>query len=200
MWFNIIVTTVSFDFEIKRMEEFKKIAIPIDEEVFAQKYARLVMLIARRYYLEGGEYEDLVQEGMIGLLSAIRSFDSNKSSDFEAFAALCIKRKIYDAIRKNAPKSGMEITALQSEQEAKQLDLHNPETQFLANESAKEMELALSTVLSRFESSVAKLYLSGLNSGEIAKALSRPKKSVDNAIIRIRKKAEQLLLNGRLQE
>lgn len=188
------------------MEEIKKLALPIDEEVFAQKYARLVMLIARRYYLEGGEYEDLVQEGMIGLLSAIRSFDNTKSPDFEGYAALCIKRKIYDAIRKHTPKSGVQLTELHEDHDArqvdyaKQVDLHNPETQFLANESAKEMELALSTVLSRFESSVAKLYLGGLSSGEIAKALEKPKKSVDNAIIRIRKKAEQLLLNGRLQE
>lgn len=177
--------------------------LSINENLFAEKYAKLVTVIARKYYLEGWDYEDLIQEGMIGLIMAMREYNESKSQSFEAFAAMCIKHKIYDAIRKANRGNGrldLILTDFEGHTEySNTLDKHNPEAQFLAQESAKEIEVALANVLSRFESSVAKLYLCGLSSGEIADELQKSKKSVDNAIVRIRKKAEKCLFNGRIQ-
>ena len=199
MCFNTIVPVVGF--EIGNMDK-ENTFIKDNEDAALERYAKLVTVIARKYYLEGGEYEDLIQEGMIGLIHAIRTFDESKSDNFEYYAAVCIRNKIYDTIRK-ANKGGGKIdfvlTDFESHTEYSALDSHNPETQILAQESAEEIEKALANTLSRFESSVAELYLCGLSSSEIAERLSKSKKSVSNAIVRIRKKAEKCLMNGRIQ-
>lgn len=178
--------------------------LSIDENLFAEKYAKLVTKIARKYYLVGGDYEDLIQEGMIGLITAMRKYDKSKSQNFEAFAAMCIKRRIYDVIRDANSGNGkldLIFTDFDSHTEyTNTLDEHDPEAQLLDRESTEEIENALANSLSRFESSVADLYLCGLSSGEIAEQLHKSKKSVDNAIVRIRKKAEKCLLSRRVQE
>ncbi len=178
--------------------------LSINENLFAEKYAKLVTKIARKYYLEGGDYDDLIQEGMIGLITAMRKYDRSKSDNFEAFAAMCIRRRIYDVIRDaNTGNGKLDIvyTDFESHTEyTNTLDDHDPEAMLLDRESAAEIEKALANSLSRFESSVADLYLCGLSSGEIAEKLKKSKKSVDNAIVRIRKKAEKCLQNRRIQE
>ena len=178
--------------------------LSINENLFAEKYAKLVTKIARKYYLKGGDYDDLIQEGMIGLITAMRKYDRSKSDNFEAFAAMCIRRRIYDVIRDaNSGNGKLNIvyTDFDSHTEyTNTLDDHDPEAMLLDRESAAEIEKALANSLSRFESSVADLYLCGLSSGEIAEKLQKSKKSVDNAIVRIRKKAEKCLQNRRIQE
>ena len=178
--------------------------LSINENLFAEKYAKLVTKIARKYYLEVGDYDDLIQEGMIGLITAMRKYDRSKSDNFEAFAAMCIRRRIYDVIRDaNSGNGKLDIvyTDFDSHTEyTNTLDDHDPEAMLLDRESAAEIEKALANSLSRFESSVADLYLCGLSSGEIAGKLQKSKKSVDNAIVRIRKKAEKCLQNRRIQE
>ena len=81
-----------------------------EEEELARRYARLVQSCVRPYFLTGGDYDDLVQEGMIGLLKAIREYDPARSQNFEAFAALCIRRQVYDALRRRKGKGRVCLT------------------------------------------------------------------------------------------
>lgn len=175
-----------------------------NEESIAREYVRLVRSCARPYFLAGGDYEDLVQEGMIGLLKAIREFDDTKSDNFEAFAYLCVRRKIYDAVRKSHRHDGrLEIefsdiiddTKLQGD-----TNRTNPETELLAKEAALEIKMALSGLLSVFETSVLRLYFQGYTSSQIAQMLAKDGKSVDNAIGRIRRKLATYLSLGRKQD
>lgn len=171
--------------------------LPLNEEDFARQYSRLVARLIRPFFLQGAEQDDLYQEGMMGLLSAIRGFDPSRSDNFEAFATLCVKRRLYDALRRDVAANGRHkqlLNQLLSTVEYSADDISNdPETEVLANESAKELQTALSGLLSAFEASVLEHYLKGFTVSEIAGLLHRPAKSVDNAISRIRRKLRQYL-------
>lgn len=166
------------------------------EEDFARAYSRLVSRLVRPLFLRGGDQDDLYQEGMIGLLQAVRSYDPQKNSSFEAYAALCVRSRLYDAVRSDA-------SGFRREEDARQrliLDgsgvpqgSDDPEALCLANESAKEIQAALHGLLSAFESSVLDPYLEGYTVNEIAARLGRPQKSVHNAVGRIRLKAARYL-------
>ena len=125
--------------------------LSINENLFAEKYAKLVTKIARKYYLEGGDYDDLIQEGMIGLITAMRKYDRSKSDNFEAFAAMCIRRRIYDVIRDaNSGNGKLDIvyTDFDSHTEyTNTLDDHDPEAMLLDRESAAEIEKALARLV-----------------------------------------------------
>lgn len=170
------------------------------EEDFAREYSRLVSRLVRPLFLRGGDQDDLYQEGMIGLLKAIRSYDSLRNDSFEAYATFCIRNRLYDAVRSDASgyrrEEGTRIrlqlfSALPGE------ETHtDPETQCLANESAKEIKVALYGLLSTFEASVLDPYLEGYTVNEIAERLSRPPKSVENAVRRIRQKLAHYISKG----
>ena len=171
------------------------------EEALVSEYSRLVRACARPYYLAGGDSEDLIQEGMLGLLSAVRTFDPSKGVKFSTYAEFCIKRSIYSAIRSAA---GYKHTPLNSyiSLESPQLDenntqsarfLRDPEDFVIARESAVEVERLLYGALSRFESVVLQLYLEGMSYKDMAARLGKSNKSVDNAVQRIRKKLAQIL-------
>lgn len=176
------------------------------EDELARRYARLVSRCARPYFLTGGDYDDLIQEGMIGLLKAIREYDPSRSDNFEAFAVLCIRRQIYDAVRRSKRKDGhlqiefVELTELTETSDREHLSSvkvqQDPETELLAKESALEIQTALSGLLSVFETSVLRLYLEGYTPSEIAQTLQKEKKSVENAIGRIRRKLAEYLQKG----
>ena len=166
----------------------------LDEEASLRRYAQLVRRVIRPYYLQGGDYDDLYQEGMVGLLRAVRRYDPERGAGFEAFASVCIRRQVIDALRREASIS---------ERDQKLLELtpdsapdSDPELLCLANESAKEITEHLSGLLSAFEASVLDRYLGGLSTAEIAALLGREQKSVDNAIGRIRRKLAQFLAKG----
>jgi len=174
---------------------------PGAEEILVSEFAWLVRACARPYFLTGGDGEDLIQEGMLGLLSAVRTFDPLKGVKFSTYAEFCIKRRIYSAIRS---ASGYKHTPLNSyiSLESPQLDenntqssrfLRDPEDFVIARESADEVERLLYGALSRFESSVLELYLEGMSYKDMAVRLSKPIKSVDNAVQRIRKKLAHIL-------
>lgn len=170
------------------------------EEDSAREYSRLVSRLVRPFFLRGGDQDDLYQEGMIGLLKAIRSYDPGKNDSFEAYATLCIRSRLYDAVRTDASGFRREEDARAKLQQLTPLpgESHypDPEAECLANESAKEIQAALHGLLSPFEASVLDPYLEGYTVNEIAVRLARPQKSVDNAVRRIRQKLALYLSKG----
>ncbi len=173
------------------------------EEALAERYIRIVRMCARPYFLVGGDSEDLIQEGMIGLLSAIREYDNRKGASFKTYAETCILNRIKSAIRsagrkKNAPlNDGVpfdEVLSDESQSLGTQYFQRSPEEQVLARETEKEFISAYSRCLSKLEAEMLRLYLEGLSYGEMAAATGRSMKAVDNAIQRIRRKLAKLAI------
>ena len=172
------------------------------EDVLAVRYSRTVRRLARPYFLAGGDSEDLIQEGMLGLISAIREFDGQRSG-FPTFAALCVKRRIYTAIRDaQGKKNDILNMALSFEQIGCEdavssfpvSDLeHDPERFVIGQETAVMFAASVEQLLSAFEKKVLMLYLDGFSYSEMSDRLNRPTKSIDNAVQRIRKKLAHLL-------
>ena len=171
------------------------------EEALAERYIRLVRVCARPYFLIGGDSEDLIQEGMLGLLSAIREYDPEKGTSFKTYAEVCIHNRIQSAIRsagrkKHAPlNDGIpldDVLSDESKSQGAQYFQRSPEEQVLARETEKEFSSIYSRCLSRFEAGILDLYLDGLSYQEIAVSTGRNIKAVDNAIQRIRRKLAKL--------
>lgn len=161
------------------------------------KFKPLVLKMARARYLAGGERDDMIQEGMIGLYKAVRDFDPSKESSFMTFAVLCIDRQMMHAIEaslreKNRPlNTSVElgddaVGALQSPPG------ENPESYVIMQEMQDEMMAGLRETLSPLESEVLRLYLMEMSIPEIADTLGRPVKSVDNAFQRIKRKSRAM--------
>lgn len=171
----------------------------VAEEALASRYAQLVRVCARPFFLAGGDSEDLLQEGMIGLLSAIRNFDLNCGVSFRTYAEQCIRNRIISAItsasrqKHNPLNQRISFEYLLNEEPN---GLQSPNTDFtrrtedqvLAREWEEELLVVNAKQLSRFEREVLVMYLQGLSCKEIAKSLNRPEKSIDNAVQRIRRK------------
>lgn len=170
------------------------------EEQIAARYGQLVRACARPFFLVGGDSEDLIQEGMIGLLSAIRRFDPAMSVSFKTYAEQCIRNRIISAVEsasrlKHTPlNNGVSFEYLLNEEPN---TLHSAyydsfsrrtEEQVLAREREEEILIDNSKQLSQFERDVLEMYLQGMSCKEIAKRMERTEKSIDNAVQRIRKK------------
>lgn len=166
-------------------------------EELLTKYKSLVLTIARRYFIVGGELDDLMQEGMIGLYKAINNFDENKNASFKTFATLCIKRQIQTAIRKaNTNKNKVFCELFDNEQLAileKPSNRENPEKNIISRENYNHLNQVINQTLSKMEKSVLREYLAGKSYEQIAQILQLQKKSVDNALNRIRQKLSHLL-------
>jgi RNA polymerase sporulation-specific sigma factor len=170
------------------------------EEQLAKRYRRLVRCCARPLFLAGGDSEDLIQEGMMGLLSAIRDFDPEKNTAFKTYAEVCIKSRLISAVKsasslKHTPlNSGVSLDDVLSDDVQTQLvseqEFHRrvPEEQVLARESKSEIVSTFSRCLSKFETKILSLYLDGLSYREMAEDTGKTEKSIDNAVQRIRKK------------
>jgi len=174
------------------------------EEILVSEYARLVRVCARPYFLAGGDSEDLIQEGMLGLLSAIRTFNPEKGAKFSTYAEFCVRRRIYSAIKS---ASGNKHTPLNSyislesngphETSTKSVSfLRAPEELIIAQEQAFDLEKLLYGALSRFETDVLELFLIGMSYKDMALKLGKSDKSIDNAVQRIKKKLSQILIQG----
>ncbi len=179
------------------------------EEYLVKKFSRLVRICARPYFLAGGDSEDLIQEGMLGLLSAIREYNPEENASFKTFAELCIRRRLFTAIKtasrnKHIPLNecisfeSTDFDGIQSQffYSSGESILRDPEEQILARERADEIKTTLSGGLSRLELKVLELYLNGLSYQDIAIQLKKSTKSVDNAVQRIRKKLARQLSFG----
>ena len=162
------------------------------EDEIARKYSRLVSREVRQFFLRSiGDSDDLYQEGMMGLLKAIRQYDPLRNDNFEAFATLCVRSRLYDALRSDASFSRREEQAIEhliQNGDAASHGVADPEAYVLDGESTQEIRETLSGILSSFEAAVLEPYLEGYSVQEISQMLSKEPKAVHNAVARIRKK------------
>ena len=178
------------------------------------KYKPLVRKKANAVFLIGGETDDLIQEGMIGLFKAIRDYDDTKETSFFHFAELCITRQLYKAVeasnrKKHAPLNSyvsLNKPVYEEESEQTYMDLLqsgallNPEVLLIGQENKSFLEHQMMKKLSSFETRVLVLYLQGRSYFEIAHVLDKPEKSIDNALQRVKKKLEHFLEEKNLDE
>lgn len=161
-------------------------------EYLLEKYKPLVKKQARTMYLMGGENEDLIQEGMIGLFRAISTYRQGEGS-FYGFALMCINRQMYTAVQASARKKHEPLNEYVSLDEDPQMLLEDsPETMLLLQEKEGKREDMIARHLSSLEKKVLALYLEGMSYGQIAEKIGRPEKSVDNAIQRLKKKLKKV--------
>ena len=179
-----------------------------DNKAFEELAARFKLSInskARIYYLRGAEKEDVVQEGMIGLVKAIRDFNPEKKTGFKPFAELCITRQIITAIKTAARQKHIPLNSYislynsdGSDEEGRMLidtlecdSSSKPEEYVIISESYEGIDKKVLKILSKYEKEVLGHYISGKSYGDIAKTLGCPVKSVDNALQRIKRKLEK---------
>ena len=168
------------------------------EEALAKRYVKLVRICARQFFLVGGDGEDLIQEGMLGLLNAIRRYDPQGGASFKTYAERCVRNRLLSAVEmdnrlKNDPLNrGISLEVLESDSENRSVGdvafTRWPEDVILERERQHEMQKEYVKLLSKYEMDVLKLYLRGLSYVEIASELGKTEKSIDNAVQRIRKK------------
>ena len=176
------------------------------EEELYTKYKKTVLSCARKYYMEGADWEDLLQEGMIGMYKAVCGFDPSREAKFRSFAEICIRRQIYSAIKGALRKKHQLLNhyvslngeAYEEGSESPLLgvirtrDTSDPEEIFIETENDRDFSERVRNALSPLERKCLALYLQGESYDSIAEKLSKNRKSVDNAVQRIRKKLTAL--------
>lgn len=173
------------------------------------KYKNLVRKKAKAMFLIGGDSDDLIQEGMIGLFKAIRDYNCDKEASFYSFADLCITRQLYSAVQASNRLKHIPLNSYVSlyqdinhstEEETPLLEVlqtlteKSPEEKFIDQENVSNIQDKLEKNLSKFENEVLQLYITGLGYVQIAEILDKPAKSVDNALQRIKNKLSTILL------
>ena len=169
------------------------------EEQLVVRYGRLVRALAHSLYLVGGDGDDLQQEGMIGLLHAIRNYRSDKEASFATFAELCIRRRLYSALRAaNSDKHSalnhsvsMDASLFDGNFFSSEYISDDPEELLIDRERADAFYSTIQKQLSDFEAKVLTFYLDGYSCREIVSITGREYKSVDNAVQRIRRKVSR---------
>lgn len=165
------------------------------------KYKNLVRKKAKVLYLIGGDTDDLIQEGMIGLFKAVRDYRDDKESSFYHFADLCIARQLYTAVeasqrKKHAPLNSYIPLYADSgdsdewnlENALSSMDELNPEKMVIHQENLKAFQKKVSDSLSSMEKEVLTYYLQGYDYVQIAEAMGKEPKAIDNALQRLKKK------------
>lgn len=169
-----------------------------------RRYSGFVRLKASSYFLAGGDADDLVQEGMIGLYKAVRDFRTDKETSFRSFAELCVTRQIITAIKtatrfKHAPLNtyvsfSHTPAGQESEGECTLGDalpgshVHDPSVCVISTEELQSLVFALGSGLSQLESEALRLYLDGNSYEEMAEQLGCDTKTIDNALQRVKRK------------
>lgn len=186
--------------------EALRIGRPELMDYIMEKYKYLVRKRANAMFLIGGDTDDLIQEGMIGLFKAIRDYRQEKDASFFRFADLCITRQIYHAVEASQRKKHQPLnsyislsTAMGEDGQDTLLDLletfenANPEQLFIDRENVKAIQEKVRQSLSVFEQQVLEFYLSGMNYRQIAEKMEKDPKAIDNAMQRIRGKFYKIL-------
>ena len=173
------------------------------------KYKSMVRKKARAMYLLGGENEDLIQEGMIGLIKAVRDYNPEQGASFQSFAELCVSRQMYSAIEASKRKKHLPLNSYVSlyesgdaegnDKKTPLIDMiepvreNDPETLYFSREYTEAFVEQLKEQLSPLEKHVLYLHLVGTDYRAIAEILEKSPKSIDNALQRIRTKAGKML-------
>jgi RNA polymerase sporulation-specific sigma factor len=175
-------------------------------EALIRRYTGFVRLKASSYFIAGGEADDLIQEGLIGLYKAVRDFRSDKETSFRSFAELCITRQIITAIKaatrfKHAPlNSYVSFSQTPAGQEEGDCTLgdalpgpgvDDPAICVISTEELQSLVFSLGTGLSPLESDALRLYLDGLSYEQMAEDLGCDTKTIDNALQRVKRKVLQ---------
>ena len=168
-----------------------------------ERYNDLVTMKANKFFMVGAEKEDMIQEGMIGLYKAIKSFDTEKQNSFKTFANMCVERQLITAVKnsnrqKHIPLNSsvsLNSAAYEDNEDMDKMDvldikmMNDPSDIIADREYFENMESKIKENLSSFELQVLKEYEKGKSYAAIAEKLNAKVKSVDTAIQRIRKKA-----------
>ena len=165
------------------------------------KYKNLVRKKAKALYLIGGDTDDLIQEGMIGLFKAVRDYREDKESSFYHFADLCIARQMYTAVeasqrKKHAPLNSYiplcadseDTGGMHLEQAIHSRDELDPEKIVIHQENLLAFRKKVADTLSALEQEVLTYYLQGYDYVQIAELMGKESKSIDNALQRLKKK------------
>ena len=175
----------------------------IIEDYLMEKYKGLVRQKARAMFLIGGDTDDLIQEGMIGLFKAVRDFQPGREATFATFARMCIDRQIYSAIQNSNRQKHLPLNSyvsLNQEDESSpiwELSVENPEEIIIDQETTRDLQQKISDYLSPMENKVLDLYLKGEGYVEIGRILGKSPKSIDNALQRIRAKIREVISQNR---
>ncbi len=173
-------------------------------DILIRRYTGFVRLKASSYFLAGGDSEDLIQEGLIGLYKAVRDFRADKETSFRSFAELCVTRQIITAIKtatrfKHAPLNtyvsfSHTPAGQESDSECTLGDalpgpsVDEPSVCVISTEELQSLVFTLGTGLSRLESDALRLYLEGSSYEEMAVELGCDTKTIDNALQRVKRK------------
>jgi RNA polymerase sporulation-specific sigma factor len=172
-------------------------------DAIVRRYYGFVRLKASSYFLAGGDADDLIQEGLVGLYKAIRDFRTDRESSFRNFAELCITRQIITAVKtatrnKHSPLNqyvSFSSSATAGGDGEPTLDevipgspVHDPVNQVISSEELRALVACISTALSELESRVLALYLDGHSYEEVGRRIGCDCKTVDNALQRVKRK------------
>ena len=181
-------------------------------DALLEKYKPLAKSKAKEYFISSGDPEDLIQEGMIGLYKAVLSFDQALGKQFSTFAAMCIERQIQSAVKASLRQKHIPLnTSLSLDWHEESQDVkcgqaireklvdskaHDPETMLLGQETARLIGETVQNLLSKLELATLRLYMEGRTISEISEVLGISKKSVDNALQRVRRKVGRMIFGG----
>ena len=176
-------------------------------EFLLDKYKEMVLRKARSMYILGGDSDDLIQEGMLGLFKAVRDYDCGRDASFRTFAQLCVTRQLYTAVTASTRNKHLPLNTAISlsrplrenggDEEEEFMDCleadasSNPEEYIIGQEEMERLEEKIEKELSPLEKQVLELHLTGMGYVEIAHVLNRDEKSTDNALQRIRTKLKK---------
>ncbi len=187
---------------IEKVKSGDKLAL----EHLINRYKNLVNIKVSKYYMVGAEKEDIIQEGLIGLYKAIKSYQPDKQNSFKSFANICVERQLITAIKSSNRQKHMPLNSYISlNKDAYENDddsgntnieeildtnvIEDPLEMITKKEYYQSVEDTIDKSLSNFEKKVLNCYMQGESYIQIAEKLDAPVKSIDNAIQRIRKKA-----------
>jgi RNA polymerase sporulation-specific sigma factor len=178
-------------------------------DILLRRYKKIVTGTARFYFIKGAERDDVIQEGMIGLFEAIRDYKPSEGTDFKHFAELCVTRQILNAVSHAGRKKHKILNEslslddrvpddnggkMQNVGDTVAADrIYEPEPQAMANLTLARIKELAESMLSPLEHEVWELMISGYDTAEIAEKTGRSRKSVDNAVQRIKKKIQKYL-------
>lgn len=173
-------------------------------EELIYRYRDFIKAKVRPYFLVGGDSEDLIQEGMIGLYNAIRDYSPDRKASFKTFADLCVTRQVLTAIKaatrdKHMPLNNYvsfssdagENDGISIEDQLEDETPNDPEEIVVERESFRQLKNRVASFLSSYENKVLDLYLEGYSYSSIAETLGKQPKSIDNALQRIKSKLEK---------